>query len=169
MFFLRVWRNWQLGEGARPVGDEATSTRRKNKERRDRRERVDYVLSRLAQSFFIYRICGCGGIGRRARFRILCSFVQVQVLSPVPIPPKGETCLSLGGDSCVCRRRTSPFRRKGWFCAEITTDTLQPFGAKLGSKSCHLRFVSPLGGLVRLPSSPFHPLPLLPILVGCFL
>ena len=33
---------------------------------------------------------GRGGIGRRVRFRILCSFVQVQVLSPVPqtgVPP----------------------------------------------------------------------------------
>ena len=29
-------------------------------------------------------IRGYGGIGRRARFRILCSFVQVQVLLPVP-------------------------------------------------------------------------------------
>ena len=35
------------------------------------------------------KIRGYGGIGRRARFRILCSFVQVQVLLPVP---KGEGC-----------------------------------------------------------------------------
>ena len=30
------------------------------------------------------KICGYGGIGRRARFRILCSFVQVRPLLPAP-------------------------------------------------------------------------------------
>lgn len=29
-------------------------------------------------------ICGHGGIGRRVRFRILCSFVQVRPLLPAP-------------------------------------------------------------------------------------
>ena len=32
---MQVWRNWQLGERARPVGDAASSTRRQNKESRD--------------------------------------------------------------------------------------------------------------------------------------
>lgn len=30
------------------------------------------------------RTCACGGIGRHARFRILCASVQVQVLSGAP-------------------------------------------------------------------------------------
>ena len=49
-------------------------------------EQGDYAASRIAQRGCQTKnlICGCGGIGRRARFRILCSFVQVQVLSPVP-------------------------------------------------------------------------------------
>ena len=34
-FNSRVWRNWQLGERARPVGDEASSTRRSNNEYRE--------------------------------------------------------------------------------------------------------------------------------------
>ena len=30
-------------------------------------------------------MCGCGGIGRHARFRFLWETVQVQVLSPAPV------------------------------------------------------------------------------------
>ncbi len=43
-----VWRNWQLGEGARPGGDEASSTRRRNKEKFERRreERLCFKRSR---------------------------------------------------------------------------------------------------------------------------
>ena len=40
-----VWRNWQLGERAHPVGEKASSTRRRNKENFERSEKGDYVSS----------------------------------------------------------------------------------------------------------------------------
>ena len=43
------------------------------------------ILLTIRRFFAIISIVGgCGGIGRRVRFRILCLFVQVQVLSPAP-------------------------------------------------------------------------------------
>ena len=46
-----------------------------------------HVIARVTSSLFTltyYLIRGYGGIGRRARFRILCSFVQVRPLLPAP-------------------------------------------------------------------------------------
>ena len=48
---MRLWRNWQLGERARPVDDEASLTRRRNKENCELREKFDYVSSGIAGAF----------------------------------------------------------------------------------------------------------------------
>ena len=78
-----LWRNWQLRARARPVGDQASVRRRRNKENCDRRSKATNVSSRIAGAaalkaklniwvFLIpqyYFIRGYGGIGRRARFR----------------------------------------------------------------------------------------------------
>ena len=70
-FHSRVWRNWQLGERARPVGDKASLTRRRSKENfeRERERRLCFKRSRGRGCRTNNLICGYGGIGRRARFR----------------------------------------------------------------------------------------------------
>ena len=71
--YSRVWRNWQLGERARPVGDEASSTRRSNNEYRERRASETTMLQAVSrktknqQTKFNSRVWRNWQLGERAR------------------------------------------------------------------------------------------------------
>ena len=70
-----------------------------------------FSLTKRVVYGIIILLRGRGGIGRRARFRILCLFVQVQVLSPAPADSVGTQVSSgdIKNPNLITRRWGSVF------------------------------------------------------------
>ena len=97
------------------MGDEATSTRRKNKESREQRERIDYVLSRLAQSFFYIVSAGVAELADAQDLGSCVHSCRFKSCHPYQSPPRERLVSPLGGIPAFADAEPLLFEEKDGF------------------------------------------------------